>query len=618
MLARLFVIVGGLFVLALTAALVAPYFIDWSGYRTEFEREASAILGRSVTVKGDATARILPFPSVTFADVTVGGGPGGEPAMTVEEFSMDAELAPFMRGEFLIFDMRLVRPKMNVSVDADGKVDWAMRPSSPFDPAQIAIEKLTITEGQVRIRHAASGRDHLITEINAEVSAKSLDGPWRADGSLRLDGMLTAIGLSTGKVDEKGALRLRIKADPAIYPIAIETDGDVTLEQRRGEICGHAASGSARRGQGGGRRGGRTGKPAKAELPAWRVRGAFALDHARFALDQFRFETGPADDPYTADGKAFVELDANPRFSVTATGAQVRFDDAVVAAKDPAGLTLQDRVSAIRAALLDLPKPSIPGSIDVDLPAVVAGDTTIRDVKMQAEPAADGWQVKALSASLPGRTTLEASGLLKTGENDFGFGGSLLVAVGQPSGFAAWLSKDVDEAIRRLPAAGFKATVDLTTERQLFSDLELILGKAKFRGEIENNDPDDANPSMRVALDRRCARRRRAGGVLVAVRQRAGRRAVRRPRPRHQGQGRAGQRQRHDGRERRYGAEGPWRRSRNRPAGDRRARRRDHQRDRQGQGFRRRAARQCRCVDRGGRSGAGDRPARGAVSRQSR
>ena len=76
----------------------------------------------------------------------------------------------------------------------------------------------------------------------------------------------------------------------------------------------------------------------------------------------------------------------------------------------PAGLTLQDRIAAIRAALLDLPKPSIPGSIDVDLPAVVAGDTTIRDVRMQAEPAPDGWQVKTLSASLPGRTTLEGVG----------------------------------------------------------------------------------------------------------------------------------------------------------------------------------------------------------------
>ena len=289
MLARLFVIFGGLFVLALTAALVAPYFIDWSSYRAEFEREAGAILGRSVTVQGDATARLLPFPSVTFSDVAVGGGPGGKPAMTVEEFSMDAELAPFMRGEFLIFDMRLVRPKMNVSVDADGKVDWAMRPSSPFDPAQIAIEKLTITEGQVRISHATSGRDHLVSEINAEVSAKSLDGPWRADGSLRLDGVLTAIGLSTGKVDDQGALRLRIKADPAIYPVAIESDGDVTIERGAAKYAGTMHI-EARDDTPAGAAGEQAqAASAKAKLPAWRVRGSFALDHARLALDDIPF-----------------------------------------------------------------------------------------------------------------------------------------------------------------------------------------------------------------------------------------------------------------------------------------------------------------------------------------
>ena len=229
MLARLFVLFGGLFVLALFAALVAPYFIDWTSYRSEFEREASAILGRSVTVEGEASARLLPFPSVTFEDVTVGGGPNGQPAMTVEEFSMDAELAPFIRGEFLIFDMRLVRPKMTVSVDAAGKVDWAMRPSSPFDPAQISLEKLTVTEGQVTVRHAASGRDRLITEINTQISAKSLEGPWRVDGSLRLDGMRAAIGASTGKVDENGAMRLRVKTDPVIYPVSIETDGEVVF-----------------------------------------------------------------------------------------------------------------------------------------------------------------------------------------------------------------------------------------------------------------------------------------------------------------------------------------------------------------------------------------------------
>lgn len=500
MLARLFVILGGVLVLVLTAALVAPYFIDWTSYRADFEREASAILGRNVTVRGDATARLLPFPSVTFTDVAVGGGPGGEPAMTVEEFSMDAELAPFMRGEFLIFDMRLVRPKINVAVDAAGKIDWAVRPSTPFNPAQIAIEKLTITEGQVRIRHVASGRDHMLTEINTEIAAKSLDGPWRVDGSLRLDGMRTAIGLSTGKVDENGAMRLRIKADPVIYPIDIETDGDVHLNDGAAQYDGmfriearDDTKQIAKEGEAA------PAKP-KGEPPVWRVNGKLQLNHERLAFDEFRFETGSLNDPYTADGAAFIAFDANPRFEVTATGAQVRFDEAVGVEEGPAGLTLKDRVAAIRATLLDLPKPSIPGLIDVDLPAVVAGDTTIRDVKLKAEPVAEGWNVKALSASLPGRTTLEGSGLLSSGEDDFGFTGSMLVAVGQPSGFAAWLSKDVDEAIRRLPAAGFNAKVDLTQEKQTFSDLELILGAAKFRGEIENDASSDAKPSMRVEL----------------------------------------------------------------------------------------------------------------------
>lgn len=500
MLARLFVFFGGLLVLALSAAVVAPYFIDWTGYRTDFEREASAILGRSVTVEGEASARILPFPSVTFNDVAVAGGPDGQPAMTVEEFSMDAELAPFMRGEFLIFDMRLVRPKMTVAVDADGAIDWTVRPSTPIDPAQIAIEKLTVTEGQIRVRHAASGRDHLLSEINTVISARSLDGPWRVDGSLRLDGMRTSIGLSTGKVDGNGAMRLRVKAAPVLYPIALEGDGELHLQRGAADFAGTFHL-SARDDEGVLDADAEPGaRPAKAEPPAWRVNGKVQVDHRRVAVEEFRFETGPLNDPYVADGTAFFELDADPRFEVKATGAQVRFDETIAAERNPAGLTLKDRIAAIRAALVDLPRPSMPGLIDVDLPAVVAGDTTIRDVRLQAEPVAEGWNLKALSASLPGRTTLEGEGLLRSDEDHFGFTGSMLLAVSQPSGFAAWISNDVDEAIRRLPAAGFRAKVDLTQQRQVFSDLELILGKARFHGAIENDEPEDANPSMRIAL----------------------------------------------------------------------------------------------------------------------
>ena len=501
MLARLFVIFGGLFVLVLCAALVGPYFVDWTGYRAEFEREASAILGRKVTVQGDATARLLPFPSVTFSDVAVDGGPDGQPAMTVETFSMDAELAPFLRGEVLIFDMRLVRPKATIDIANDGTVDWAIRPSSPFDLNQISIEKLTVTEGQIELRHAAGGRSHLISEINSTISAKSLAGPWRMDGTLRLDGLRTAIAASTGKAEGSGQMRLRLKADPDAYPLVIETDGNAGIVNGAAvysgqfKISGADKNSAELRGTDGETVKVNAGKPD----PGFRLNGKFSLDHQKLGVDEFRFETGPLDNPYTADGKASVDLGLKPSFAIEASGAQVQFDEAV-GAEAGAGLTLDQRIAGLEQALLDLPKPTIPGTVEVKLPAVVAGDTTVRDVHLSAEPTDGGWAVKSLAATLPGRTTLEANGMLSV-EDHFGFTGSLLLAVAQPSGFAAWLSKDVDEAIRRLPAAGFKAKVDLSEKRQAFSDLELILGRAKFSGRIDSSQPDDAKPSVLMRLE---------------------------------------------------------------------------------------------------------------------
>lgn len=507
MLARLFVFIGGLVVLALTLALVAPHFIDWTSYRANFEREASAILGRRVTVEGDVSARLLPFPSVSFSDITVAGGPGGEPAMTVESFSMDAELAPFMQGEFLIFDMRLVRPRATIGVGEDGVIDWAVRPSSPFDATQISLEKLTITDGEVKVRHAFGEREHVLSDVNAEVSARSLTGPWRADGTMLLDGLRSAISVSTGKVDDTGTLRLRIKADPEAYPLAFETDGDVRMkegaalyggtfkvsERKSVKDDGRAEPGAAFQSN-------EAPAQAPAEPSPYRLSGAFALDDRRLNFESFRFETGPLDNPYTADGSGFIELSAEPRFAIEAKGAQLRFDENLAESEKVTGLTLESRLSVLEQVLTELPKPTIPGTIEVTLPAIVAGDTTVRDVRISAEPAPDGWNMKSLAATLPGRTTLEAEGLLRT-RDAFAFQGSLLLAVGQPSGFAAWLSRDVDDAIRRLPAAGFKSNVDLTRERQSFQDLELILGKAKFRGAVESRQSPEEEPSMAVKLE---------------------------------------------------------------------------------------------------------------------
>jgi len=61
------------FIIALIAALVGPYFIDWNQFRPQFEAEATRIIGTPVRVGGKLDARLLPAPSLQLQSVVVGG-----------------------------------------------------------------------------------------------------------------------------------------------------------------------------------------------------------------------------------------------------------------------------------------------------------------------------------------------------------------------------------------------------------------------------------------------------------------------------------------------------------------------------------------------------------------
>jgi len=60
------------FIVALLAALIGPYFIDWNQFRPQFEAEASKVVGAPVRVAGDLSARLLPTPSLGLRYVVVG------------------------------------------------------------------------------------------------------------------------------------------------------------------------------------------------------------------------------------------------------------------------------------------------------------------------------------------------------------------------------------------------------------------------------------------------------------------------------------------------------------------------------------------------------------------
>lgn len=481
--------------LLLSAALIAPLFIDWTDYRANFEAQASKILGQPVTVAGAASARLLPFPSVTFEDVRVGKDLAS-PSLTMARFSMDAELAPFLSGEVLIFDMRVSRPRGQVTVHEDGTINWALRPASPFDPGQVKIENLVVDGGQIDFVDEAQGTQHRLAIVEATISARGLTGPWRVNAKLAADGEPLVVEASTGALSEDGTLPLRMTVFPTQRSVAIEANGSATSQAGRIAYAGtfglrpaaltDPASPALRDGDGN----------ANEAAEAFRVSGAFDMRPEGLELPELRLETGDLQNPYVANGKGAVSFGAAPRFDLTLDGTQVTFSDK--GDKVAAGTSLEKRITAFRQFVEAVPVPSMPGVIAVKLPAVVAGDTTIREVEFKAEPAGDAWAVKGMRATLPGRTKLEADGLLSGGDN-FGFKGKLIVASSQPSGLATWLAGEVGPAIRRLEAAGFSADVDLTPELQTFNQLELAIGDSVLNGSAVRRT-DGARPVVDLML----------------------------------------------------------------------------------------------------------------------
>ena len=375
-------------------------------------------------------------------------------------------------------------------------------------------------------------------------------------------------------------MRLRAEIDPAHYPAAVEADGNLRFENGAPVYSGlfkvRAKDDAAATGR----------RPKKQRRPIPAIASTASSRSTTSGCRSTSSCSRPARSttPMQQMARVSSSLASSRASRSTLDGAQVRFDEAVGAEEKPGGLTLDERIAALEQALADLPRPAIPGRLDVNLPAIVAGDTTIRDVRLSAEPADGGWTVKSFAATLPGRTTLEAGGKLKT-DGEFGFAGFLLLGDRATLRFRGVdlegrRRRDQAAARRRLPGQGRPDSRAAAVRRPRAGAWRRDFPRPGGKPAAGRRQGLRRSPAVR-----RRPRPRRPCRLRLAVRQRRGREPLCRPRPRSRGQGRTGERRRAGGRHGGRRGEAARRAARDRPAFDRRIGRRHHQRDRHGQGF---------------------------------
>ena len=391
--------------------------------------------------------------------------------------------------------MRLDEPKARLRLLEDGTLDW-LRGSQVDIPARsVVLENITVTGGEIQFVDEQSSRTWLLTGLNADISADTLAGPWSVDGHVLLEGEAAAFNLSTNLPGPTG-LPLRLRLRPEERPVSLFLDGLLELVDGKPVYGGAFVANLMPRGE--------DGVGEDDDTPAPRLRGDFTLTNERIDVPAYRLEVGGLDDPYVVTGQAKLDAGLIPEFLLTADGQQMdvnRLSGQGAQAKTaryPAA-SLQQRLERVIEMASTIPVPTVPGKASLKLPAIVAGDTVIRDVALEVAPAGQGWQVEKATAIFPGRTQLEASGRLDL-RNQPSFVGDLLIASTQPSGLASWIAGSVDPALRRLQSFGFAASVNLSAGLQRFENLELSIGPAILNGRIERENPEGVPSSLSVDL----------------------------------------------------------------------------------------------------------------------
>ncbi len=488
---RLFIFLGSLVVIALFSALIAPYFIDWDEFTSEFEAQASRVVGQEVKVGGKTNLRLLPLPFLSFEDLQVGKNVDGSPLMTVEQFSFNAELFPFLSGEIRIVEMSMRKPKVNLHVAQDGTIAWTSPRELLVNPEQVNIEKLNIENGSIRVTGLIGERSLELDNIQGDLNAKSILGPWRINAEADVEGIASKIKIATGTFQEDGSLRLKMDLNRKDQPYNLLLDGPVKLHNNALSWDGEFRVSQFSKLQ--------IKEMAKKlePLPVFSA-GTFLATPKQININEYQLDIGAKEDPYTITGQGVVSLQDNIYFKMQADGRQIDVDQLQQKINNEKN-RLENRLSALHSILKRVPVPTAKGEIDIILPVIVAGDTFIRDVKTLISSTGKGWILRSLKATLPGNTALEVKGRFGL-QNGFGFSGKVLIASRQPSGFAYWVSGNVDETFRRLKSVGLSADMTISQRQTALENVELRLDDALLKGKLQRLSSKDGRPAILAEL----------------------------------------------------------------------------------------------------------------------
>jgi uncharacterized protein involved in outer membrane biogenesis len=456
----------------LFTALIGPHFVDWTSYRETFEREATAYVGRPVTVEGKASVRLLPTPVLSFTDIHI--GEAERPDVEMERFRAEVELAPLLKGEVRIIQMAVERPRFHVDIGGLAENRGVFAGEWRLDPDRISLERLQIIEGSAVIADSASGRTWQVDGVDAVIEASTLLGPAKVEASFLLDGAPVAVRAGLGRYTDLNTIALKLSIDTPRLPVTLSTTGTLHLSNDTPPSYEGIATVE-----------GVAPEDANAPRSPWtdfRAAGAFELEPAGLTFQEMQLSYGAMERPLIVQSSGQIDFGQRAHFDIALSARQIDLDRTLAGGEqDP--FAIETALAALVELLPRAAPPPLPGSLRLDAQGVVAGGSLIQAVGIDLVTAGNSWVVEDFAAMLPGETRIDLNGTLGLSAGTT-FRGHARMASKRPAAFAAWWRGTAGSA-GRIGAFSVEADLDLTPANQRLSGLVAATADGAIEGTVD-------------------------------------------------------------------------------------------------------------------------------------
>jgi large subunit ribosomal protein L24 len=459
------------FIIALTAALIGPYFIDWNQFRPQFEAEATRVVGAPVRVGGELDARLLPTPSLRLRSVVVGGA-NDLGKVRADKLDVEFSLGALMRGEQRATELTINGLALDLGLDSQGRIDWPAS-TGKFNLGSLAIDRLNLT-GRIALHDAASRGTLELNDIAFSGDVRSLAGSVRGDGNFMLSGVRYPFRVSSGQSADSSGTRVHLNIDPGARGFSADLDGVLSFETRAPRFEGTLVLAAP------------AGLKSTGDVPItpWRVSARVKADPAAARLEQLEASYGTEESALKFAGAGDIRFGASPLLRAVLSARQLDADRFVAKennrdAGDPIRL-----LPGFRALAAAIPQVTIPAQIEFSSEQIMLGGRPLQNLAANLHADAKSWSIDRLDFRAPGATRVAFSGSNAQAGPSGGFTGALNVESSDPDTLVAWLQGRSEVTYRSQKPLRLTGNVSAASDRIAIEAMKAEIDGGAVEGRI--------------------------------------------------------------------------------------------------------------------------------------